>query len=105
MNGSIGSKNLTRSYFRTRRPPSPIDAMIFVPYPNPFLDSLHSSQNLIVMNVTVNPSISGSTGSIEVDDIMGITKGYNKGGWTFGVTVDAGYRGGGGGNFSSTGSR
>jgi len=44
MNGSIGSKNLTRSYFRTRRTPSPIDATIFIPHTNPFRDPLRSLQ-------------------------------------------------------------
>ena len=44
MNGSVGSEHLARSYFRTRRAPSPTIAAIVVPHPNPFRDSLRSSQ-------------------------------------------------------------
>ena len=44
MNGSIGSENLTRSYFRTRRTPSPTDAIIIIHHPNAFRDSLRSLQ-------------------------------------------------------------
>jgi len=44
MNGSIGSKNLTRSHFSTRLALSPTDAIIIIHHPNPFRDSLRSSQ-------------------------------------------------------------
>jgi len=46
MNGSIGSKNLTCSDFRTRRAPSPTDAIVFIHHPDPFCYSLRSSQVL-----------------------------------------------------------
>jgi len=48
MNGSIGSENLTRSSFRTRRTPSPTTAINLIHNPNPFRDSLRSSQLSVV---------------------------------------------------------
>ena len=43
-NFSVRNKNHSRLYFHTRRTPSPTTAIILIPYPNPFRDSLHSSQ-------------------------------------------------------------
>jgi hypothetical protein len=45
MNGCISSENLTRSYFRTKHTPSPTTAIILSRHPNPFRDSLRSSQH------------------------------------------------------------
>ena len=43
-NVCVGNGNHMRSYLRTRRAPSPATAMILIPHPNPFRDSLRSSQ-------------------------------------------------------------
>ena len=45
MNGSIGSENLKRSYFRTRCASCPTTAIILTRHANPFRDSLCSSQS------------------------------------------------------------
>ena len=45
MKGNIGSETLTRALFRLRRIPSPTDALIIIHHPNPFCDSLRSSQD------------------------------------------------------------
>ena len=47
-NNAISSnKNRASSYFRTPPPPSVNTAIIFIPHPNPFCDSLRSSQGKI----------------------------------------------------------
>jgi len=43
-NVSVGNENYTRSYLCTRRTPPLNTAIILIPYPNPFRDSLRSSQ-------------------------------------------------------------
>jgi len=43
-NVSVGNENYTGSYLRKRRTPNPTTAIILIPYPNPFHDSLRSSQ-------------------------------------------------------------
>jgi len=54
MNGCISSENITRSYFRTRLASCPTSAIILIHNPDPFRDSLRSSQAGDVINVTLD---------------------------------------------------
>ena len=43
---NVRNETHTRSYFRRRRAPSPTTTIILIPHPNPFCDSLRSSQGI-----------------------------------------------------------